>query len=223
MTFVVGVDGCKQGWVAIALKDGMFARAALYKDISSITKEWPDADAIGVDIPIGLREKGARHADLEAREFLGRRSSSVFPVPVRAVVFEREWDDARRVARSLGEPGFSKQAFGLFKKIREADSLVGNARVHEVHPEVSFSVLAGGVLQTKKSWKGVEERRAALARNGIVIPDDIGSAGGAGVDDVLDAAVVAWSAGRIAKGSERRFPQSTEQRDANGRAIYIKA
>jgi predicted RNase H-like nuclease len=224
MAFVVGVDGCKRGWVAVALKDGAFASAAIYPSVLSIPAVWTDAAAIAVDIPIGLTEAKPRDADVAARAFLKNRSSAVFLVPPRAVVAEREWADACRVARAKGEPGFSKQAFALFEKIREADALVGDARVHEVHPEVSFAALAGRVLQTKKqTWDGVAERRAALAKNGIVIPDDIGNAGGASVDDVLDAAVAAWSADRIARSAERSFPNSETQRDGCGRVIRIKA
>jgi predicted RNase H-like nuclease len=45
-----------------------------------------------------------------------------------------------------------------------------------------------------------------LAAAGIVVPTDIGEAGRAGADDVLDAAAAAWSAGRIARGEARCFP-----------------
>jgi len=49
-------------------------------------------------------------------------------------------------------------------------------------------------------------RRRLLARHGIVLGDDLGPAGAASVADVLDAAVVAWSADRIAAGRAEALP-----------------
>ena len=81
--------------------------------------------------------------------------------------------------------------------------------VREVHPEVSFSLLAGApILASKATWAGLEARRAVLATAGIVVPADLGDAGRAGPDDVLDAAVVAWSARRIARGRPGASPTS---------------
>src|SRR5687768_8917371 len=54
---------------------------------------------------------------------------------------------------------------------------------------------------------GVVLRRRLLAREGVAIPDDLGELGEhAGVDDVLDAAVAAWSARRYAAGIARSYP-----------------
>jgi predicted RNase H-like nuclease len=38
------------------------------------------------------------------------------------------------------------------------------------------------------------------------VPDDLGAAGRAGADDVLDAAAVAWTASRLAAGTAVSFP-----------------
>jgi predicted RNase H-like nuclease len=60
-----------------------------------------------------------------------------------------------------------------------------------------------------------------IERVGIVVPVDLGPAGRvAGVDDVLDAAVAAWSAQRIARGEARCLPDPPE-RDAEGRSVAI--
>ena len=62
---------------------------------------------------------------------------------------------------------------------------------------------------SKKSWQGMVERRAALETAGIrlgEVPDDVGRR--AAVDDVLDAAVVAWTARRLRDGEARSFPGS---------------
>ena len=50
-------------------------------------------------------------------------------------------------------------------------------------------------------------RRAALAEQGILVPEGIRPGGRlAAADDVLDAAAVAWTARRIAAGTARSFP-----------------
>jgi predicted RNase H-like nuclease len=54
-------------------------------------------------------------------------------------------------------------------------------------------------------------RRQLLAAEGIALADDLGLAGQqVGVDDVLDAAAVAWTARRVADGSARRLPAEPE-------------
>jgi predicted RNase H-like nuclease len=78
--------------------------------------------------------------------------------------------------------------------------------LHEVHPEVSFAVLAGGPIAfAKRTWNGQHQRLRLLADVGIQIPYRL-DAGLVGADDVLDAAVVAWTATRIARGEHVTFP-----------------
>ena len=62
----------------------------------------------------------------------------------------------------------------------------------EAHPEVSFREMAGEPLAyAKKTWTGQARRRELLAKHGIVLPDNLGPAGQAPPDDILDAAAVA--------------------------------
>ena len=53
-----------------------------------------------------------------------------------------------------------------------------------------------------------------------MIPDDLGHAGTAGADDILDAAVAAWSASRIAAGNAISLPDPP-QFDTNNRKVAI--
>ena len=89
-----------------------------------------------------------------------------------------------------------------------------------MHPEVSFHALARRPAASKRQWNGQMERRALLAGVGIRIPDVLGEAGTVAVDDILDAAVAAWSAGRIAAGEAVSLP-SPPERDDGGRPIAI--
>ena len=205
---VVGVDGYRRGWVAVELGGTTFLRARVFATIADVAAAFPDAYVIAVDIPIGLPDHGTRAADVAARTFLGRRASSVFTTPTRAAIEAPDYAAARRL-----QPSTSAQAYALRKRILEVDELAArDARFYEVHPEVSFRALAGSVLPPKKTWNGVHERRAALAATGIVLPGDLAEAGFAPPDDVLDAAVAAWTAERIAQGRAGTLPAEDRRR-----------
>jgi predicted RNase H-like nuclease len=221
---VVGVDACAAGWIGIVLDHGVFAQAAVGARFRALLAAVPVASIVAVDIPIGLPERGWRRADVEARRYLGRRSSSVFATPPRAAVEASSYEDANRICRSLTGQGLSRQAWALAPKILDVDSSRADVgvSVFEVHPEVSFRALAAAPLTAgKRTWTGCVERRRLLQAVGITMPDDIGPAGrGAGMDDVLDAAVAAWSARRIADGTAQCLPDPPE-RDAQGRPVAI--
>jgi len=70
---VLGLDACRGKWLALVLKDGLYAGAALEADAGTLVAQWPDVAAVGVDIPIGLpdvpwREADRQHASLSARD-----------------------------------------------------------------------------------------------------------------------------------------------------------
>jgi predicted RNase H-like nuclease len=62
------------------------------------------------------------------------------------------------------------------------------------------------------------ERRRLLATAGIELPDEL-SAGQAAADDVLDAAIAAWSATRKARGEAVPLPPDPPME--NGRPVAI--
>lgn len=65
-------------------------------------------------------------------------------------------------------------------------------------------------LQYKETWAGTNERRQLLRAAGIDMPDDLGPVGVVPIDDILDAAAVAWSADRIAQGKAETIPTEPE-------------
>ena len=219
---VVGVDACKGGWIAVTARPSSVVRCAFFSRFEQLVEANPDALVIGADIPIGLLERGARAADLAAKKLLGRAGSSVFLVPARSILSAPDYSEARRLTQRQGEPGVSAQAYALRNKIFEVEAVAASdARVYEVHPEVSFCGLAGRpVLSRKKTWEGFWERVSLLRSVGLEIPSDIGEAGRAAVDDVLDATAVAWSALRIASGEAQSLPE-TPERDPSGRSVAI--
>ncbi len=211
---VLGVDGCRAGWIGIAVAAAPGAPraycAASVRELAAAASRDGSLAVIGIDIPVGLAEAGHRRADLLARKAAGPRWPSVFLTPVRAALRQHEYAEAAAVSRRLTGDGISRQAFALREKILEVDQWVRQAGcpVLEVHPEVSFAELAGQHLRTRKAtWAGMVQRRRLLAGAGIAVPDDLGPAGErAAVDDVLDAAVVAWTASRAARGLARSLP-----------------
>ncbi|WP_218974773.1 DUF429 domain-containing protein [Streptomyces sp. NP160] len=234
MARVLGADVWDGRWVGVVLDDdvvGGWAGAHLADDVRALVaaaQRGGPLAVVGLDIPVGLAERGPRAADLAAREVLGARRSSVFVTPVRAALEAGSHAEAVALSRAATGAGVSVQAYGLRAKVLEVDAWVrdpagpsgaGGPRVLEVHPEVAFGVLAalaaGGaagapgclpLADRKKSWAGAVRRRALLAAGGVVVPDDVGQAGRAAVDDVLDAAVVAWVARRAAHGLARPLP-----------------
>lgn len=209
----MGIDAAgKHGWVGIVIDESGFVGARLGSLRELI--DWAEpVGAIGVDIPIGHVPGGVRRADVEARRFVGPRRSSVFAAPPTEALASGSYADANAEMVALGAPMLSRQAWALVPKMVEAAEVAaGDDRVHEVHPEVSFCELAGEHLRwSKKSWNGLLLRRRLLAGAGIDVPDVIEEVDGVVADDVVDAAVVAWSARRIATGAARTLPDPPEE------------
>jgi predicted RNase H-like nuclease len=214
---VTGIDACRSGWVAVTLTP-RGPRVTVAPALGAL----PLADITGIDMPLGLLAAGWRTADLLARRALGRRGSCVFAIPPREVWAQASYAEANRRCRELTGRGLSAQAWGLRGKLLEADGFRRQAAcpLHEVHPELSFAALAGAPLaDTKHSPAGRARRRALLADAGIALP---ASAPGAAEDDLLDAAVVAWSARRIAAGTACVLPDPPAQRGDDECEIAIR-
>ena len=204
----LGLDACRGKWLAVALDEGHFDHARLASDAAALVSAWPNAAAIGVDIPIGPPETPPREADRAAREFVGERRSSVFPTFPSVVLEAPTYEEAKGICVARGWPKPSIQSFGMRHRILEIARLAAaDERIVEVHPEVSFRELLGRPLSPKRTGSGGSERRLALARAGIDLPDLPYP-----LDDVLDAAVVAWSAMRYAHGTALPLPQGHQAR-----------
>jgi predicted RNase H-like nuclease len=185
----------------------------------------PLTGVTGIDMPLGLLSADWRDADQLARRALGRRGVTVFAIPPRPVWECETYAEANQACRELTGKGLSIQAWGLRRKIAEADEFrrAATARdsvhLYEVHPELSFAAMAGAPLpDSKHTQAGLAIRRALLARAGIALPLRIT---GAAEDDLLDAAAVAWSVRRIAAG-EAVALTSPGQRADDGTEIAIR-
>ncbi|HYB87371.1 MAG TPA: DUF429 domain-containing protein [Streptosporangiaceae bacterium] len=223
---VIGIDGCRKGWIGVVI-DGGQVEALFARRIADLVAGAGAVAGIAIDIPIGLPEHGARAADLAARARLGRLASSLFVTPVRAALAAEPYREATALAVRLTGAGISQQAYRLREKIFEVeDWLPGSpAPVWEVHPEISFAVANGAPLgYSKHTWAGSQLRRMILTRQGLVLEGPLLPAGQhAGADDVLDAAIAAWSARRLAAGAGQSLPARPEQLTASGRPMAIWA
>jgi len=210
---VLGADACKTGWVGVVL-DEAFDVEVLYapaiSELVALAEAGGALAVVGIDMPIGFPDTGRRQADLLARDAVGPRRSSVFLTPVREALEAADHATAVRLNRARTGDGISIQAFSLRTKLFEVDRWIRetSARAVEIHPEVSFARMAGAPLpDSKVTWAGAERRRTLLAGAGIRLTGEFGLAGRlARVDDVLDAAAVAWSARRVATGAAQSLP-----------------
>ncbi len=215
MTRVLGVDGARGGWVG-ALVDGDQVTWLRLPEIGAALAT--DVAVIGVDMPIGLPDRGRRECDLLAKRSLGKAHPRVFLTPPRAVLDCADYEEAGPRHRELADGhGMSKQTWNLVPKIREVDAVAGDPRLVEVHPELSFARLTGRCLAPKKTAAGRQERLGAL--RGWLPGLGDGSDVPAG-DDGLDALAAAWSAARWAAGTASVLPADPPL-DALGRPMRI--
>jgi predicted RNase H-like nuclease len=219
----LGLDGFSKGWVAVLL-DGDVQEISFHRDVADAMS--PSCDRAGIDIPIGMTDKGERGCDLLARARLRPHSSRVFTGARRWLWLEfSDPDEANREAQRRGQKRVSRQLWHLGAKIMEVDAYVraNPARdIREVHPELVFLRLNGNKpLPSKKSAGGVALRRALLEQSGVrqidrwLADERIGTC--AKPDDILDACAAAIAARHLA-GS---VPEGTPPLDAHGLPMQI--
>jgi len=226
--FVVGVDGCRAGWLAVKLSRRGTPESRIFPDIASLWSAYRRAALILVDIPIGLPEAANdRNCDRAARKVLGPRRASVFPVPCRNAVYAPNYDAAIRINEQLTGKRIFRATWNLIPRMRQVDELLRaepQARkvFREAHPEVLFWGLNQGKPMTlaKKGAAGEAERLEVLERlypraralflemretlpKGRAIPDDL--------MDALAAAVTGMLGGK----ELRTLPENPEC-DAHG-------
>ena len=224
---VAGVDGCRGGWLAVTLDPAGTCQGL------EIQGQWKDLALgscryVGVDMPIGLSDRGARACDQEARRHLPKgRKSSVFAPPRRYMLQAADWQEANQTGRAREGKGISRQSWNIAGKIRELDDALSpedQRRIREVHPELVFHHLAQGTaLPSKHQEPGHVQRLALLESHDIhslrealqQLPR-----GAAGADDLLDAAACAFAARRMHQGTAVCLP-SAPPTDARGLRMEI--
>jgi predicted RNase H-like nuclease len=250
MPRIVGVDGCKAGWIASHGVDAASVTSEVFASIAALTEALPDAALVAIDMPIGLPETisgSGRVAEQAIRPHLGKRQSSLFAIPARAAIYAvvpqpvrmAELKSAHQTAseksRSLSDPprGVSFQTFNIFPRIRELDQFLirhpsHRAAFREVHPEAAFWRMNGRKpLETPKKIKGsihpagMQERRRLLLAQGLdETAVNAAAPSGAALDDLIDSLAALAAAFHIAAGRGCSFPDPPE-RDAHGNMAAI--
>lgn len=233
-TLLIGVDGCKNGWIGAAATLGKLAnvrmiRVRRFNDLFAAFGASPGV--VAVDMPVGLVNDGDRAVDGAARKILGSQASSVFTPPERILLefaslnghlqapYPSSYDDSYNVVNKwagnfLGH-GVTRQAFGIYGKIAEVDRYMiaeRDPRVHEAHPELIFREMNNGdELPPKRQPEGLEVRSALIADSMEVDAGLLTAGGDSSVksnrDDELDALALLWTAKRIATGEAKRVPE----------------
>ncbi|OUC13402.1 MAG: hypothetical protein B0A82_17445 [Alkalinema sp. CACIAM 70d] len=213
---VVGVDGCRSGWLAVAIEA---SGRRHFQVLNSITDVEIMAPAIvAIDMPIGLPETGVRTCDLAARQFLGPSRNRVFTGARRPLLMHVESYDLANAWGKSDRRGISKQLFCILPKIAEVDNYLRSRTtqfpIRETHPELVFQRLNDGKhLAGKKSPTGLRHRRDLVYARGFDQIDEwLGALRGTGAkpDDLLDACACAFAA----KSGQRL--QCDEESDACG-------
>lgn len=249
MQLCCGVDGCPGGWICIrAPVDAPDFTYSFHPRFSDLLETLDPKAIVAVDMPIGLTAAGPRECDRAARRFLGfPRSASVFSAPIRPALRARTWRQASQIRERIDRKRYQQQAWGLFPKVREVDTLLRahpryQDQVFEAHPEVTFAAMNEGLAMAhpKKKPAGRKERLSLVERClgsealGIYedacrhrrklppshLPYGALPPDEVGRDDILDALALVWTARRIAAGEHGMLPDKGE-RDPMGLRMNI--
>lgn len=172
--YIVGIDGCRSGWIAIVFREGKWDYV-LSGDLASFHELHSEADSILIDMPIGLIDQGGegRACDRLARKHLSPyRHSSIFTPPCRKALYST-LEEASAVNYQHTGKKLSRQSINIIPKIREVDEfLLGlpipeQRRFKEAHPELIFYGLnRGQVLKnSKKTKQGIQDRLALIIKH----------------------------------------------------------
>lgn len=207
---IVGIDGCRDGWIAAILEPGG-TRIEVLNSLMPLFGD-PALIAAVIDVPIGLPETGPRSCDLLARRLLhAPRASSVFPAPLRCMLPARSQAEASQLRLAAEGKRCSVQLAAILPKIREVDDLLDpqkQLKIREGHPEVSFALMNGrkSMSYAKRHTSGRDERITLLRST---FPDVLSAMSGLErfAIDAIDAYAMLWSARRLVDGTNQTFPE----------------
>ncbi|MDX2119315.1 MAG: DUF429 domain-containing protein [Planctomycetota bacterium] len=203
---VYGVDGCGDGrWVACRATRQGPREFRVFDSVDCLWQEARNAQLILVDVPIGMSWQ-KRQCDVLAKARLSRWNSRVYLVPHRDALSAEGRSVASAMNKARAGWGISAQSWAIRSLILGVDRFLAAkpeapGRVRECHPEICFWALCGKnvVKENKQRPEGFQLRRGLLERVmpgiGSQIDDAIPRLRGlAKPDDIVDAAVAAWTA-----------------------------
>lgn len=190
-TSVVGIDGCRSGWVGvfiratevdIAHRNYQAGQSGVELAFTPKLEAWLPRLAgawVFLDQPIGLPglSRPYREVDRQARQKLGKAGRGrVFSPPSREVLGLSSHAEASAAQKRASGVGISIQAWNLAPKLREVDMLAQRHRelfprgwqdapgIYEAHPELMMAGLRGGlpVAESKRTAHGQRIREETL-------------------------------------------------------------
>ena len=222
MSTVIGIDGCRAGWIITQVLDNQLISFHIIKNLNDDYLKQIKLSYIGIDIPLQLSQTGKRLAEIEARSLLKKRACTIFSPPTLNALRAKNYIDACEVNFKECGKRISKQSWNLFPKIKEAHKFLENnsiskLEVFEVHPELSFMAMNDMNLidASKKTETGKEIRikliqkffpnfsfesvRNQYKKNQVLD------------DDILDSISVLWSTQRIVDNIAQFVPKDPEK------------
>ena len=222
MSSVIGIDGCKAGWIIAKTLENESISFQIIKNLNDLKRI--NVSHIGIDIPLQLSHTGKRFAEIEARSLLKNRACTIFTPPTLNALRAKNYMDACEVNFKECGKRISKQSWNLFPKIKEAQEFLENKsinklRVFEVHPELSFMAMndMSLVQASKKTDIGREIRIKLIqkffpkfsfesVRNEYKKNQTLD-------DDILDSVSVLWSTQRIVDNIANFVPKDPKRID----------
>jgi predicted RNase H-like nuclease len=105
---VAGVDGCREGWIAVVRRDE--SNAVQHCETIVESRRVEDAVAVAIDIPHALSATGEFRCDSPARSELQSRGSTIFNAPTRACLVRVEDYPSNKISIHRGAKTLSRQA-----------------------------------------------------------------------------------------------------------------
>jgi predicted RNase H-like nuclease len=222
MSTVIGIDGCRAGWITTQILDNQLISFQIIENLNDDYLKQSNLSHIGIDIPLQLSHTGKRLAEVEARALLKKRACTIFSPPTLNALSAKNYIDACEVNFKECGKRISKQSWNLFPKIIEAHKFLENNSisklgVFEVHPELSFMAMndMNLVEASKKTDIGKEIRiklikkffptfSFELVRNKYKKNQVLD-------DDILDSISVLWSTQRIVDNIAQFVPKDPEK------------
>jgi predicted RNase H-like nuclease len=216
-SLVAGVTPCRGGWLVAnaKLQGSVFALEEPIRlpTFTEVMDQRPAHAVIALNAPVGYlngAQAGGRTCDHEARLLLGRRGASVKSAPVR-LESTRELD-----LRTDRLDAISRTLLPRYREVAREMAPFRQRTVYEVNPDLSFFELNGGTPMrwSKRSLKGVEERRSLLERRVQGVQRILNaSIPGVFLSHLLDAAAIVWTARRVSTRASIRIPVDPEWDD----------
>jgi predicted RNase H-like nuclease len=220
---VVGIDGCRYGWILINLRENLSWEVKLFNKIEELLDSYKSRDLILIDMPLGLLDKSKveRVCDKEIRKILGYpRGMSVFGIPTRRAIYCDRYNEANALNKKLMNKGISKQLWGIAPKIKSLDQYlmknkILDMKLFESHPELAFMMLNGQPMKHNKRTKEGYSERFELLKKIYPKTDELVNhtlekylRKEVKKDDILDALVLAINAYLGKKLNFKNYPES---------------